>query len=408
MDPNTSSESAIGPARAPIYDFDYVAQPGLNEDVHATYWRLKSEAPEVFWTPRNGGHWVVNSARAAISVLQRPAVFSNRLLSIPPNPQQQRMIPLSLDPPDHRPYRELLQPFFDDAAMRTLAPRVEEWANRFIDGVADTGRCEFVEEIGSRFPLSVFMEMMGFPLEELETYRHLVTTLLSASAKPEQHAQTSGAIVATLLALIEQRRSDPRDDLLSFLITAEFSGRRLELDELLSICFLMFLAGLDTVTNALAFGMRHLATDPALVQRMIGDPDCIPAVVEELLRRFAFVSTPRCVAADAEVAGVRMAEGDMVLVPLAVIGWDEKTISTPDAVVPDRPHQHHAAFGAGIHTCLGNRLARLELNTFYRTWLRRIGPFRLADGPPGATRGGSVWALHALELTWEKSHERRA
>src|ERR1700741_3688653 len=324
------------PGREPVFDFDFVADPALREDVHAAYWRLKEEAPEVFWTPRNGGHWVVPGARAAIEVLGRPERFSSRQLSIPPNPNQQRMIPETLDPPDQRRYRELLQPYFEYGAIAQLAPRIEAWAERLIEDVADKGQCEFVDELGSRFPLSVFMEMFGFPLDQLEAFRAIVVEFFGTD-EPQTRAILSGKIVQTLLQLFEERRAQPANDLVSTLLDLEFEGRKLSQDELVSIGFLMFLAGLDTVVNALSFGMKHLARDAALMSRMIDEPEQIPAVVEELLRRYAFVSVPRYVTHDTVVAGIVMHEGESVLVPLAMIGWDEKTTACPAEVRLDRP-----------------------------------------------------------------------
>lgn len=396
-------DAAAPPVREPIFDFDYVADPTLLADIHSAYWRLKDVAPEVFWTPRNGGHWMVTSAQAAIAVLRRPEIFSNRLLSIPPHPRQQKMIPETLDPPEHRPYRELLRPYFEDKAIAPLAPRIEEWAERLIGSVADNGECEFVDELGSRFPLSVFMEMFGFPLDQLEHFRSLVVDLFRATSDEAKRTEVSGQIVAVLVGLIEARRTDPRNDLISTLVSVDFEGRKLTQEELISIGYLMFLAGLDTVVNALAFGMRHLAHDEALMVRLIEEPDSAPAIVEELMRRYAFVSVPRYVTQDTEVAGVRMRAGDSVLVPLAMVGWDEKTTSCPAEVRLDRPQCHHAAFGSGIHTCLGNRLARLEMAVFYRTWARRIGRFRMVNKGPLQFRGGNVQALEALHLQWGKS-----
>lgn len=385
--------------RQPVFDFDFVADRAIAEDVHNAYWRIKEQAPEVFWTPHNGGHWVVNSASTVMTVLQQPERFSNRVLSIPPSPIL-KAIPISLDPPEHRRYRTLLQPYFDEKAIAPLAQRIEEWADRIIDRVADKGGCEFVDEVGSRFPLSVFMELFGFPLDQLEQYRTLVMDLFNPTTEPSRQAQVSGEIVALLVNLIAQRRAAPQDDLMSKLVLVDFEGRKLTDEELISIGFLMFAAGLDTVVNALSFGMRRLGQDEALLSRLIDEPDSTAAMVEELMRRYTFVSTPRYVTQDIEVGGAMMREGDLVLVPLAAVGWDEAANECPAEVRIDRTPCRHAGFGAGIHTCLGNRLARLEMTIFYRVWARRIGRFRVAENSSLRFRGGSVQSLVALPLMW--------
>lgn len=387
--------------RAPVYDFDYVADPAILADVHQGYWQLKQNAPPVFWTPRNGGHWVVTSADAGIEVLRHPDRFSSRFLSIPPDPNQQKMIPESLDPPEHRAYRQLLRPFFESKAIEPLAPRIEQWAEEMIGAVAAKGECEFVEELGSRFPISVFMELFGFPLDQFDLFRSTVVEFFKAGTDATQRMQLAGRIVGILAGLNAERRAEPRDDLISALVHIDFEGRKLRDDELISIGFLMFLAGLDTVVNALAFGMRHLARDEALRTRLIDDPDSAPGVVEELMRRYTFVSVPRYVAQDTEIGGVTMRAGDSVLVPLAMVGWDEKLTECPAEVRLDRPHCRHAAFGSGVHTCLGIHLARLEMIKFYQVWARRIGHFREVEGAPLRFRGGSVQALEALHLAWD-------
>jgi cytochrome P450 len=309
------------------------------------------------------------------------------------------MIPESLDPPEHRRYRQFLRPWFEGKANAALEPRIADWTERLIDQVADRGSCEFVDDVASRLPVSVFMEMFGFPLDEFDEFRALVVGFFDGQAAPEVRQQLTIRIFGKITTLIEMRRTDPRDDLMSRLITEPFEDRQLSDDELRSIGFLMFLAGLDTVVNAMAFGMRHLAGDAPLRRRIIDDPAAIPAIVEELLRRYAFVSVPRYVAQETELLGVTLGAGDMVVAPLAMVGWDAEMNACPEAVDADRKPCKHAAFGSGIHTCLGIHLARLELITFYRHWFVRIGHFTIDPAaPPPRTRGGSVYALDSLHL----------
>lgn len=156
-DLETMAASVTEPIREPVYEFDYLRDAGLIDDAHDPYWQLKEAAPPVFWTPANGGHWVVTNADAAVEVLRHPDPFSNRILSIPPDPTQPKLIPESLDPPEHREYRQLLHPYFHSTAIGGLEPRIREWAERLIDRVAQRGHCEFVDEVGSPFPVSVFM-----------------------------------------------------------------------------------------------------------------------------------------------------------------------------------------------------------------------------------------------------------
>ena len=388
------------PARSPVYEFDYIADPGLLADVHDRYWELKETAPPVFWTNAHGGHWMCNTASSVSQVIRHPEIYSSRYLSIPPNPNQPTMIPEMLDPPEHRPYRQMLRPFFESKAIAPLEARVVEWTDQLLGEIVETGECEFVSSIASRLPVAVFMELFGFPMEKFDEFRHLVVGFFNARATPAERNALAQTILGHLAELIQQRLAEPRDDMISKIIVAEVDGRRLTFEELMSIGFLMFLAGLDTVTNAMSFGMRHLAHDEALRQRAIDDPDVIPDLVEELLRRYAFVATPRYIVADTELEGVKLFAGDCILAPLPLVGWDEGLNPDPKSVSVERQFYRHAAFGSGIHTCLGLHLARMELIVFYRAWFCRIGHIRQIERGDETCRGGSVMALEHLHLAW--------
>jgi len=388
------------PARWPIHEFDYIADPGVLADCHARYWELKETAPPVFWTSAHGGHWVCNTGSSVQHVVRHPEIFSSRYLSIPPNPNQPKMIPEMLDPPEHRPHRQMLRPFFESKAIAPLEARVVEWTDQLLDEIEAAGACEFVSSLASRLPVAVFMELFGFPMEKFDEFRHLVVSFFNARATPEERNALAQQIIGHLAQLIQARMAEPRDDMISKIIASEIDGRPMNFEELMSIGFLMFLAGLDTVTNAMSFGMRHLAHDEALRQRAIDDPDTIPNLVEELLRRYAFVATPRYVVEDVELEGARLKAGDCILAPLPLVGWDETLNPDPETVSIERQFYRHAAFGSGIHTCLGLHLARMELIIFYRAWFGRIGHFRQVARGDENCRGGSVMALENLHLAW--------
>lgn len=392
---------SITAGRTPVHEFDFIADHALMEDVHKRYWQLKTDAPPVFWTNANGGHWVCNTGDTVLQVMRQPEIFSNRYLSIPPNPDQPKLIPEMLDPPEHRPYRQLMRPFFEMKAIAPLEKQVEEWTIKLLDEVAPAGECEFVADVASRLPIAIFMELFGFPMEKFDEFRRLVVQFMDSSNDAATRRALAQQVQGHLDGLIRERRAQPRDDMISKIITSRIDGRELTHEELMSIGFLMFLAGLDTVTNAMSFGMRHLAHDEALRQSVIDDPDGIPDLVEELLRRYAFVATPRYVTQDISLGGAELRAGDSILAPLALVGWEESSNPNPEEVRLDRPHRRHTAFGFGIHTCLGIFLARMELNVFYRTWFSRIGHFRQVRPEDAKQRGGHVMALEKLYLAWK-------
>jgi cytochrome P450 len=390
-------------ANAPSFDFDMYGDPLLADNVHEGYLKLKEKAPPFFWTPRNGGHWMALASADVLHIMQHPEHFSNRQLSIPANPDAPRMIPESLDPPEHRKYRQFLRPWFEARAIAPRETRIAHWANTFIDPVRESGSCEFVDAIASRYPVSVFMEMFGLPSDRIGEFRDMINAFFKALSDEDRGAQT-GKILAVLTQLLQARTAEPKDDLVSELILADFDGRKLDFPELMSISFLMFLAGLDTVTNALTFGMQHLARNPSHQQELIDNPDKIPDAVDELMRRYSFVCAPRQVSADIEFAGQSLKEGDMVACALNLIGMDEALNPDPMSVNFDRPVCRHGGFGHGLHACLGIQLAKLELATFYRIWLAKVGMFRIApDAPKPTTRGGTVHSQSSLHLAWDRA-----
>jgi cytochrome P450 len=394
------SESNQQP-RSPVFEFDYVKDPLLQKDVHEGYWKLHETAPAVFWTPLNGGHWVLNSRASVNQVLKHPAQFTSRYVTIPATTYTPVIIPTTLDPPDHPRYRRMLHPFFEPKVIRVLEPRIVEWTNLLIDEVIDRKECEFVDAIASRLPVFVFMELMGLPLDKFNEFRTLVVSYFDAILDMVERGRRAEEIHGHLASLIAARRAEPKDDLISKLLSVDFEGRKLNPEELKSICFNMFVAGLDTVVNGMTFSMRHLAGDEALRQRIIDEPTCVGSLADELLRAYSVVNTRRYVVEDVVVEGVQMRTGDPILVPTMMVGWDEQLNSCPHQVSVDRGPPRHGAFGVGIHSCLGIHLARAELQTFYRLWFERIGHFRLADPTaPLSMRAGTVMAIRRLNLVW--------
>src|SRR5215472_9096972 len=150
-----------------IFDFDIYADPRITEDVQASYAVALKDAPDIFYTPRNGGHWMVRRAKAIGEINRDHEHFSVREIQIPRVPNPPFFIPLSLDPPANIGYRHMLMPMFSPKAIRNLETTMRAWAARIVNNIAERGACDFVRNISSLFPNSVFMEMMGLPLDRL-------------------------------------------------------------------------------------------------------------------------------------------------------------------------------------------------------------------------------------------------
>ncbi|MET0987016.1 MAG: cytochrome P450 [Steroidobacteraceae bacterium] len=374
----------------------------FKKDLHLGWHSLHADAPDIFFTPFNGGHWVVTRFDLMSTILRDSEHFSNRELDIPASNSPNVMIPLNLDPPDHTPYRIALMAHFDRKSIVAMEPKLRAWASRLIDRVLDQGGCDFTETLGAGFPVSVFMEMSGLPLDRFEEFRKIAVEYFGKTTI-ERRIELQNIIVGLLTELIEARQRERKDDLISKLIDADVRGRRLTLQELQSMGFLLFIAGLDTVANALTFAYRHLAEDTALQDRLRQDPAVIPDFVEESLRRYAVVNQTRIVKKDIDFAGASFRTGDMVLCPLTLGGMDERKNPTPERFDLDRQKREHITFSIGPHVCLGNVLARAEMRIFTEEWVKRIPRFQIAAGSKPEWRAGLVMALMHLPLQWPAS-----
>lgn len=257
-----------------------------------------------------------------------------------------------------------------------------------------------MDAIAGPLPVKVFMEMAGYPLEKYEEFRELVSNFFDAR-DPQEHQKCAGQIYMEMTKIIHEKTENPGDDMVSRLCHADFQGRKFNLEELQSITFMLFLAGLDTVTNGMTFGIRHMARNPEFQQFLREHPERTLDAVEELLRRYTFTGIPRMVREDMDFGGVRMQKGDMVFCLLPMVGLNEAL--NPDALTVDidRKQGQHVAFSTGAHICLGRHLGRLELKVLYEMWLREIPQFSIdADKPTGRTRGGTVIAMPQLWLRW--------
>ena len=382
-----------------IVIYDRFEDSRIESDVQLDAHKLHSEAPDIFYSPCNGGHWVVTRFDDMSRLLKDTEHFSNRELDIPPSNSPNVMIPLNLDPPEHLGYRMALMRHFDRKHISAMEPSLRSWASRIIDDVIDRGECEFADEIGARFPVSVFMDLMGLPLDKLEAFREIVLEYFSETTL-ERRIEMQDYIIATMREYFTKRRDQPQDDLMSKLVQETVKGRLLTDHELESIGFLLFLAGLDTVANTMSFTFHYLAGDPELQERLRTDPSAYDDFVEEALRRFSIVSQTRIVKKDFDYKGVAFREGDMIACPLYLGGMDPQRNPEPEKFDIDRANRGHVAFSTGAHTCLGNYLARAEMRIMAEEWMERIPSFRLKPGTQPSWRTGGVSAMHNVFIEW--------
>ncbi|MBV8951362.1 MAG: cytochrome P450 [Actinobacteria bacterium] len=325
------------------------------------------------------------------------------------------LIPLNVDPPQHSKYRKLLDPLFAPKRMDEQEADITRRVNALVDGFVDRGECNFTEEFAELFPSSVFLGLMGLPEQELPMFlrlrdgilhpeKHDPNAMFDADARATVMQRTGQEIYDYFGALVDDRRRHPTDDVVSRFVAAEIDGDRLTRDDILDICFLFLIAGLDTVSDSLTCMYAFLATHPDHRRQIVDDPSCIPNAVEELLRWESPVPSgvPRVATRDTELPGGHTVKaGTAVMVMYGAANVDPA--ESPDSfdVRFDRAVNRHIAFGGGVHRCLGSHLARRELRVTLREWHRRIPDYWIMPGhetleyPPGLRH------VKDLTLVWK-------
>lgn len=348
-------------------------------------WQLLREAGDVVPC---GNEFLLTGAEVCEFAAKRTDVFSSarafqHLLGSPVP-----VVPLGIDPPDHSRFRRILDPFFGPKKMSEREPELRKQIGELIDAIQRKGECDFITEVAIPFPSQVFLTLFGLPLEDsdrLVQWKDSIFLLLDRvnfSPTPESMAPAL-ELYTYLSEHIAQRRRDTGDtgatDLLSQLLSAP-EGEGLTDAEILGLCFIFIMAGLDTVTGAVGLAFARLATDSGLRRRICDDYSLIPKFIEEQLRVDGpVVFLPRVTNEDVEVAGVHVPKDSNVMMVYASANRDPRRFKNADTVNLDEP-QASFAFGRGPHRCLGSHLARLELRIILEEWHNRIPEYRVADG----------------------------
>ena len=305
--------------------------------------------------------------------------------------------PAELDPPAHGPFRQMVNPAFTPKAMAALEDKIRVYAAEYIDAFAAKGECEFMSEFAFEFPIKVFMDLMGLPHDRVAEFMDWEMNLLH-NHDLSKIADATQKVVDYLADEIEDRRRNPREDLISFGVNGTLGGRPLTQDELVGFMFNLFIGGLDTVSTNMGLHFQHLATHAEDQERLRENPSEIPHAIDELMRAYGAVTTFRTCKKEMEIDGIRFMPGDKVAMSTTLAGRDPAEFDDPGDVRLDRKPRH-VAFGFGIHTCVGMHLARRELRIAMEEFLARIPTFRLKPGHTVVSYLGMIQPV-ALPLVW--------
>ena len=366
-----------------------------------TYRKLREEHP-VYKDPVSGNFVLTryrDVRKAAINTKTlscKTGVIQTRKSSISDQVdamfEEQGWLPLDTlvtnDPPSHKMYRALVDKMFSRDKVQLLEPQIAETVTALIDTFIDKEEVNFFDAFAMRLPLTVFTEILGVTDRDLEKFKRWNDDSLETSnpaLSPERELELVPSVIALqqyLAKNVERVRAAPDQSLLSTLVHAEVDGRTLDMRELISILWLLFLGGGDTTANALASGMQTLIDHPELADQIRDDDEKLETFVEEVLRTKAPATVMfRRATEDMEIDGVPIPEGSIVETRFGAANLDPEVFSDPDTVDLHRENARaHLTFGSGIHVCIGNQLARGELREAFRQIVARMQNFRTTRG----------------------------
>ena len=379
-----------------VFDVDRLQ---VRRSPHRSLIALYKDAPRIFFTPRNGGHWIVTRSDDALDMLRQPDNFSSDPKYSQALAREPRTNPNRYDPPEHTEFRKIVNPVFAPRAVQEKAGEIRELAHSLIEAVRANGGCEFVTSIARHFSVDIFLNLADGKTSDKEVLLDMVQGYTQAHDVAAQH-KALRALGEYLSNFVAEREKNPGTDLTSLIVKGQVNGRPLTADEKVGMATLMFLGGLDTVVAMLSFIMDYLGRNPQQYRRIVDDPSLIPNAVEELMRVHGVAGMERAVTHDLEYRGIRFRAGDHIVFQPQIYGLDDEKIEDPFRVDFDRATCPHLVFGAGPHRCIGSHLARLEIRIFLEEWVKAIPRFAVTDQQELETAGGGVWAPAAVNLAW--------
>lgn len=366
------------------------------------------EGPDIFWaTMAANGHpgWVLTRHALLQEAYADPEHFSSERADLAAMGINLKLNPLEFDPPEHHRYRRLLNPLFSPRAVLAFDEPVKQVCHDLMAGFADRGSCEFVSEFAEKFPSYIFLDLMGMPRAMLPDFLEWERQLLRAE-DPRVKVGALKSVIEYLEKFLDGQRANPTTDLMRHIVTAQYENERpLTRDEMMGMITLLYIGGLDTVYSSLGWIFRHLATDPALQDRLRANPDQIPWAMEEFLRVYPVAQPHRKIRQDIVFHGVPMRKGDHVLMATFAAHRDPRAYADPHRVDIDRKPRH-LTFAAGPHLCLGIHLAKRELKTVVEAFLSRFENIRMRAGEGYEYHTGGTWGVDRLVLEWDRMSGR--
>lgn len=399
----TINEVITGPVSDWTTDFSHT-EPEWAADPYPIQDELRQTCP-IAHTERFGGGWLPTSYEHVSDIAYDTERFSSRAIVVsnfrPPRELAPvgAVPPISSDPPFHHHARKLLLPAFTKTAVARREEATRAYCHALIDAMEGKEVVDAAHDYAQHIPMRVIADMLGFPPEDGPRFRVFIENALEGVNLPsEERLARSNDLFEYLMTQIRDHVDHPRDDLTTYLINAELGGEKLAPSHVAGTMALLLIAGIDTTWSAIGASLWHLAKTPADRERLVAEPSLLPTAMEEFLRAYAPVTMARLVKEDMSWNGVDMKADDWVLLSFPAANRDPAQFDRAGEVVIDREVNRHAAFGLGIHRCVGSHLARMELRVALEVWLERIPTFHLAEGAPVTWATGQVRGPRSLPL----------
>ena len=378
-------------------DFDHTDEAWV-ADPYPIMDDLRERCP-IAHSDRYGGLWAPMTHEAVSAIANDTEHFTSRTVVIhngrpgdeaPPAPIGVAP-PISSDPPFHEIARRLLLPAFAPRPITALEDFTRELCNRLLDEIGDAEFVDASVQYAEHIPVALIAKLCGLPPEDGDLFRSFVKIVLEAVDLPAEERITAFQPVEDyVVAVIQERKENPGDDLISYLLDAEILGNKLSDEHVFGSIVLLIVAGIDTTWSAIGSSIWHLAHNPDDLARLVAHPELLPSAVEEFLRAYAPVSMARLVKDDFEFQGCPMKKDDWIFLSFPAANRDPEAFDNADEVLIDREINRHSAFGLGIHRCLGSNLARMEMSIALEEWLKRYSKFELNASEPTTFSQGQV------------------
>jgi cytochrome P450 len=401
--------SMYGPVSDWATDIDH-ADPNYNPNAPEIWKDLRDSGCPIAHTERYGGMWAPITHELVNEVAYDTENFTSRGVVVntgrPDIPPPVGFAPpITSDPPFHKIARRLLLPPFAPKKIEPWEPEIRRLCNKLLDRMGDIEPGETVIDAALQYaqhiPVNVIGRMLGFPEADEDLFREFVHDTLELINEPVAVREQAGEKLDAYLDIqIADHIDNPRDDLTTYMLEAEIDGMKLEPDHVRGSIVLLLIAGIDTTWSAIGSSLWHLAQHPEDRQRLTDEPDVMVFALEEFLRSYAPVTMARLVLKDNDFHGCPMKVDDWVLLPFPAANRDPRVFEDADTFIIDREANRHAAFGLGIHRCLGSNLARLELKVAIEEFVARFPDFELAGDTSwsvGQIRGPRTMPVRVLQ-----------